>query len=421
MEAMQNKKILIISEAFPPEHTVSSLRIGYLVKYLSEVRGYDCHVFAMSGGFGQTSAKIDMDFAARERVTVYDFPIDHEKERAHRKVVRRSPSLLLKEAWRPEVHHPHCVYKGMIERGREIIECEGIDLILATTCEVFTASIAWQLSNESGIPYAIDLRDLVEQWPSEMAGFTKRFRDKLKVRRRNKIIQGAASVVVVSDAHQDIISRYNPTTVSIYNGYDAEMFRPSNQERFNKFSITYTGMVYDFERRDARPMLDALKELIDDGLIDVVDVSVDFYGSEAALFANYLKDGTLRGVLQIHDPVNYSEVPGILAKSCILVVLTSRVSKGILTTKFFEYVGVGRPVLCVPNDRDALAGFFEKNPSIGWVADDKEEAKKILLEQYTQWKQANGELPAAGGVYFEAYSRQAQSARWADLLDGVIG
>ena len=59
-------------------------------------------------------------------------------------------------------------------------------------------------------------------------------------------------------------------------------------------------------------------------------------------------------MIKCHERVAYNSVNKVINDSCINLLLTNTGRKGILTTKFFEYLAVGRPLFCIPGDGGEL-------------------------------------------------------------------
>jgi hypothetical protein len=112
-----------------------------------------------------------------------------------------------------------------------------------------------------------------------------------------------------------------------------------------------------------------------------------------AIINDILKDyPTSRSISQVNNLVPVSEIPTLLNKSSIVLVLTNKSDengpKGIMTTKFFEAIGVEKPVLCVPNDEGCL-GQVINEVNAGLAANSAQEVQNFITEKYNEW-QKNG-------------------------------
>ena len=69
--------------------------------------------------------------------------------------------------------------------------------------------------------------------------------------------------------------------------------------------------------------------------------------------------------IDFHEYVDISEIPNLLNQSSILLLLSNICDvngpKGLLSTsKYFEYLAVERPILCVRSDEDLLEASIKK-------------------------------------------------------------
>lgn len=84
-----------------------------------------------------------------------------------------------------------------------------------------------------------------------------------------------------------------------------------------------------------------------------------------------------RPVYGLFDYVPASEIPGVLNRSSILLQLANTFAsdgpKGFMTTKLFESMAVGKPLLCVKSDESCLEATI-RNTRSGLAARTAEEA-----------------------------------------------
>jgi glycosyltransferase involved in cell wall biosynthesis len=186
------------------------------------------------------------------------------------------------------------------------------------------------------------------------------------------------------------LAQYNENTHLIYNGYDANIFMPKDIA-CDKFYITYLGKLYSTLLRDPRLLFESLRQLYKEELIDTKLVRVLFHtdtkGMEEikCLGAQY----QISPMLEVNGYVPRQEILPIMHKSSILLVLTSKSTPngthGIMGTKFFENIGVEKPILCVRSDEECLADTIA-NTHAGLAASNIEDVKTFILEKYQEWK-----------------------------------
>jgi hypothetical protein len=82
-------------------------------------------------------------------------------------------------------------------------------------------------------------------------------------------------------------------------------------------------------------------------------------------------------------------------------------------TKFFENIGVEKPVLCVRSDEECLAQVISQTQA-GLAATDVEDVKAFVLEKYQEWKQ-NG-YTRQNVTNKEQFTRQRQAEQFEQLF-----
>ena len=320
--------------------------------------------------------------------------------------------------------------KALYRFAKQKLQIETFDIIFCSSYYYFPLYAAHLLSQEYHIPLAIDLRDIAEQWGDEVY-FTRtitslkklnywigKLYEHRQLRMRNKVLHSADIVTSVSPWHQQLLAQHNSNTHLIYNGYDANIFIPKNLS-CKLFYITYLGKLYSTKLRDPRLLFEGLKQLIKEKKIDTTVVRVLFHTDPKAMME--IKElGSQYHITNILDVEGYiprQEILPIMHQSSILLVLTTKSTKngthGIMGTKFFENIGVEKPILCVRSDEECLAEAIDKS-NAGLAATNVEEVKAFVLEKYQEWKQ-NG-FTHQQVVNKEQFTRQHEAAQFEQLF-----
>lgn len=185
------------------------------------------------------------------------------------------------------------------------------------------------------------------------------------------LARSADYLVCVSDPMTDYYRVMNPRTVTITNGYDRELLERSRLSSRvisdDKVRIRYMGIV-SFGRVP-HGFFKALLELneLNPELLD--RLRIEFYGNAAIIHelvsSVYSK---LKNNLYFYDPIPYFDSLKAICEADYLLFsetsnMTTPSAKGILTTKLFEYIGSGRPVIAHIK-KETLAGslLFESGP-----------------------------------------------------------
>jgi len=297
------------------------------------------------------------------------------------------------------------------------------DIVFCTTFSTFPLRAALNVAQAKHIPLHIDLRDIDEQAPDSQyqahrqwwaRPFRKIYRN-INICRRNNIVRQAQSVTTVSPWHVDFIKKMNPHTALVYNGYDKHLFAPLNVPT-DTFRILYTGRIYESALQDPTLFIQALSTLP-----SLPHFSVDWYtdnrGKEA--IKKLATQFNCEALMHYHNYVSTQEIPELLHQCSIALVLSHKADEngphGIMTTKFFEALGVEKPVLCVPSDEECLADVIQQT-NAGVAASTIEEVQTFILDKYAEWKANGYTRQAVNQELKQLFTRQYQARQFEDLL-----
>ena len=293
------------------------------------------------------------------------------------------------------------------------------DLIFCSTFHTFGLKAALKIAQKQNIPLHIDLRDIAEQCDtneynnSKIAlGFISKTYRNINISRRNKILKQAHNITTVSPWHVNFLKQINPNTHLIYNGYDTTLFQPQTIKS-DYFDIIYTGKWYGSTLQDPTLLFQALAEINNPQIRLIWYTNTDVHTQ----ISNLAKQHNLTTPLIINSYVPNNEIPRLLNQSSIILVLTNKGNRGIMTTKFFEAIGVEKPILCVRSDEECLAQTI-KETNAGLAATTVEEVKQFILHHYQQWQQ-NG-YTHINITNKEQFSRQRQAQQFEEIFKQTI-
>lgn len=293
------------------------------------------------------------------------------------------------------------------------------DLVFCSTFHTFGLKSALKVSQKQNIPLHIDLRDIVEQCDtneynnSKIAlGLISKLYRNINISRRNKVLKQADSITTVSPWHADFIKQFNPNTHLIYNGYDSNIFIPQHTKS-EFFDIIYTGKWYSPTLQDPTLLFQALAEINNPQIRLIWYTNADVHSQISKLAQQH----NLTTPLIINNYVPNNEIPNLLNQSSIILVLTNKGNRGIMTTKFFEAIGVEKPILCVRSDEGCLAQTI-KETNAGLAATNVEEVKEFILYHYNEWLQ-NG-YTHINITNKEQFSRQNQAIQFEKIFNQIL-
>ncbi len=178
------------------------------------------------------------------------------------------------------------------------------------------------------------------------------------------LVRKADLVVTISEPMKRYYSGFCQDVRVVSNGYDYEAMERARdfsvcKSQSDKIIIRYMGIVSD--GRIPRNFISALDKLRITDIHSFEKIQIEFYGN-ASLLKKYLLESypNLLGNFQFNDFISYHDSLKLMIESDYLLFsetsnITDLSAQGILTTKLFEYLGSGRPVLA-DISKDTLPG-----------------------------------------------------------------
>lgn len=411
-EHQTTKNVLLVCSTFPPQQDVGGLRPAVFSKYLPTF-GWHPVILTRNYAIGDQLRKLTLN-GLEGLPPIADIVCVEMSSRDDKGEFTGIRHKLYK-LFCPEYSESWVLIQAMYDEFLRSKHSKNIDVIYATSPDIAAVTVGALLSKRLNVPFVADFRDIVEQ--DEHRSFRERLVYFRCIFRRFWITRYASHAIVVSDEHKKILnSRVLPAVSVIANGYDPEMFHAAEAVASPKFGILYIGRILSKHLRDPTVFFEGLDLLLNDCNVDVRDIEVHFFGSEKEILNPLISQYNCKSIVAVSDRVDYAEIPHLISKSCINLVLTNRGIKGVMTTKFFEYLAVRRPILCVPGDGGDLDEVIAKTKS-GFTGSNSQDVCDYIKSIYVQWKSSERVLPAIDSVGIEKYSRKTMTQKLAALLD----
>lgn len=406
-------KILILCDLFPPAF---GPRMGYLCKYMKRA-GWEPVViteYIPDKTFSFLTGDIDVTY-----IHYYN---------ATSGIARKIEwiGLLLRDwLFRYKDRKMEKIATGRLKEG-------GFGGILCSTYRTFPLPAAQKIAEKTGLPFVADLRDIVEQCPSNEfishsfrtfpwldKKITDAFRRRL-LKDRNRVLKKSNCITTVSPWHVKTLKAYNPQIRLIYNGYDPELFFPE-QPKTNQFIAVFTGRMVSLATRDPRLLFEAVARLEKEKKITPETFRIHWYMDDISdkLVKPLAEDYQITGYMDYFGYVPGNEIPGILNRSSVLLQIANIMSdsgpKGIMSTKLFEAMAVEKPLLCVRSDESFLEETIERTKT-GIAARTAEEVYDFLLHYYMEWKEKGYTSIRVNRAEVEKFSRKKQAEQFMELF-----
>lgn len=398
-------KILIITDYYPP---YGGPRMAYFSDFLLR-RGWYPYIVRI-----ENMPCGEYIFRVSAKIPIISIPYDN--------IIPTNPKLsLIKRIvnfiFNPEVTNEGHLAKAIVNIVNKELKDIKFDLILTSTSfmlSFFTA--AKKLSYMMKTPWVADIRDIHEQNLFVKPTFRRKLRIKRNSIRRSFLLRTASLVTTISDWHTDTLAlKRLPTVVTIFNGYDPELFFPAAIKKTKKFIITYTGSMVD--GTDMTILLDAILKLTQENKILLQDIMIQTYGRDPERLGEY-DYHPCRRIIKANYIIPQNELMEVFASSSILLSLIAE-SKGMMTTKAYEYIASLRPILSIPVADGSLMKVINETKS-GLCSNDINEVADFVLEKYAEWQKYGYVLNNELSPEVLCYSRERQSEIHEDLLKKII-
>lgn len=204
-----------------------------------------------------------------------------------------------------------------------------------------------------------------------------------------KMLSKVNKIITVSEGLATELKCFH-INLSIYSGCISAVGMNIQAIRTETFNLNYTGSIYP-DYQELYPLIKVIKELIEEGMIDRMDLKWKYCGIHSLTFKEWLAPYFLDEQMELLPLVSLIDSKKRQQEASINLLLTwsTDIQKGILTTKLFEYLEAGRPILVWTNGKVELEmaeilAYVQKD---GYFQMGKEkEMKEWILVQYAEWK-----------------------------------
>lgn len=407
------RKVLVIAYYFPPMGFSGVQRTAKFVKYMTEF-GWEPTVLTITPkayyAFDETLLKELEERNIRIVRTGSKDPtqkiVNQSKLKSEfiRKILNRiSQTFILpdnKRFW----------MKPALKEARKLLEKENFDIIFATAPPYTDLRIGARLKKEFDIPLILDYRDAwlddgLSFYPTPIHRWIVKAMEREVLHRSNKI------VVYTRQIKEHLLKLYpflSADEISIIpHGYDNEDFEinftPDTEK--TKLRITYSGAFY--EDRTPKFFIKAVEKLFYER--PDIENQIEFYfiGKFPSHYFKRIKNSRLKYTFSFTGYVDHKTNIGYLLNSDVLWLMIRHKKNPHLyaTSKLFEYIGTGKPILaCVP--KNGAAAFILKDYGASFIAepDNVEEIKNTLIQIFELYK--NGNLPSGDKSFIDQFDRK---------------
>ena len=269
-------------------------------------------------------------------------------------------------------------------------------------------------------PIILDYRDQFSGchgWPgSFLAKFVERVLDKA-------LAAQASAVVTVSQPMAGYYADFNQRVSVVMNGYDPEAIAKARAEaalepRASNRPIVIRYLGWITPSRVPLDLLRAVQNLSHSGVLDLSRLRFEVFGTGALLKTVLESDfPSLLPCFRFEQAVAYGKSLRLMATADHLLFaetssLGTTSAQGILTTKLFEYLAIGRPILADISRETVIGGMIAKAGAVHFVSNVQSEFEHYLQTQ-SFWEPGEAdETP-----FVKTLSREAQAEQYIAIME----
>ena len=429
------KKVLILSYFFPPCNLTASQRSLGWASYLKQegwnpvvvTRNWEKHIGQPDDMHADSGTKLIHE--KNEAYEAFYLPFrGNMRDRLYSKHGNTKHRFLRKALSFVELtgYHFHSsfiafsnLYTFALQYCREHGDVDAI-VVTGNPFEIFR--FGYLLHQKTGIPWIADYRD---DWTTSevnaQRGFLDGFLRNLERRSEKKWIGTSACITTISPFYAQKIGAFvQRESHVLLNGFIEEELRPFQSFSLEKeFTIIYIGMLYGSQQIEI--FLDGFKQLVDAHPQHRNRIKLSFPG------ILFLKDVAQRvrtymagyeDVLSLSERISRNAVLDIQGRAHLLLMVSHKDAIGIPSSKIYEYLGLGKPVLVCPGDGDILNETFAPY-NLGHIATTSEEAFSVLQKLFEKYLDGTYDELQPDRTYTSGFARSTQAGVLAKLLDQV--
>jgi glycosyltransferase involved in cell wall biosynthesis len=409
------KRVLMVAFHYPPAFGSSGLqRALKFSQYLPEL-GWTPLVLTVHPRAHSSRSANQLDEIPPEVIVKRAFALDAAR---HLAINGRYPrSVALPDRWVSWV-------LGAVPSGLALIRKHRPEVLWSTYPIASATLIGYALHRLSGLPWVLDLRDPMIDASFPTDPLVRRAHSWIEER----ALRAASCVVVTTPGTQRLYEqRYgSPRALCIPNGYDEENFEhasrlvtaPGGNPR--PLTLVHSGILYPQDRDPSR-FFAALRALVRRSAVGPANLRIVLRASaHDDELRPMIEEAGVADVVKLEPGIPYTEALAEMMTADGLLVFQAASCNHQIPAKLYEYLRSGRPIFAVTDPGGDTAATL-RECGIGTIArlDDAADIERRLEEFLARVRE--GTAPRAAPEAAASYSRRAQTATLAALLDSLAG
>ena len=422
------KRVLVVAYYFPPMGLSGVQRIAKFVKYLPQYGWAPTVLTVEPGGYFAFDKSLEDDLASP------DIRIERTKSIDPTRLFKKKSTVSLpaesSRKWLSRLSQAVFVPDNKIgwvmpavQRGLQLHEETPFDAILATIPPYSAALVARQISNKTGVPYALDYRDdwldnPRHEYPTPVHRQLHRMLEKRALFKTSAVISINERIArrirerIRSYFHK---SDHAPVHV-IAQGYDQEDVEGKRSiTKDGILTFVYSGVFYDVQTPDY--FLNAIARLVAGNPQLRSRIKVVFVGLIPERSKVLVESLGLIDLVEYTGYVSHDKAIEHLFQADVLWMMVGdgEGQELISTSKLYEYMGTQKPILGFVPEGAAKTALEAYKASWTVFPSDVDGIARVLEEVFRLWELR--ELPRPNAEFVKKVERKYLTGELSSLLD----
>lgn len=313
---------------------------------------------------------------------------------------------------------------GAVLRGRMLLRSGAFKVIFSSSPPPSAHLAALALKRLSGLPWVADLRDGWTFEPPNAITLNSPARLRIERSLERAVALNADRIVTVNRVIADDLRRRYPATTGriavVSNGYDsADLAGLQSYAKGERLRIIHTGsLAYSRSHTTINGFLAALERLHMQQSPVLADLDVRFVGRLSAAERDMLIRTGCRGCVTVEGPLSHRDALQRQFSADVLLLVTSASAASVTTSKLFEYLASGRPVLALTGRSAAAELIEELDAGIVVAPDDVDGICRALKWFHERWR--SNKLPTRVDPCVQRFDRRNLTSELARMFDTLV-
>lgn len=303
-------------------------------------------------------------------------------------------------------------------KARDFLRKERVDVILSSSSPITAHLIAKELKIKYGVPWIADFRDLWSQNHNYPYGAVRQFFDRRL--EKKTMVRADALITVSSPWSKKLQNLHKKHAFTITNGFDPTTANIPPTPLTRRFTITYTGQVYQGKQNISK-FFCALKKFAEGKMADPMDIEVRLYGPLQKWIQKEIEVYHLESLVKQYGIVARTVALQKQRESQVSLLLNweDPYEKGTHTGKIFEYLSARRPILSVGGWGGDVVEHLLEQTKAGIYAPSVAKIKASLSWLYQEYKQKGSVSFHGDQKEINAYNYKEIAKKFASVLNKV--